>query len=130
MLSSNLKNLDLMKGVKDNKHHKQVELAGKMTLANFRDLVRTTNFLTLKEKNLIIRETNDELVTYSNWFDIVYAARFTIAKSKFMDNNKDNLQEALLLEFLSSDQQRTGFISIYDASKCLRRCKKLALTPF
>jgi hypothetical protein len=51
-----------------------------------------------------------------------------------MDNNLDDLENIILKEFMHEDSAQDGnfdgSISIADCGDCLRRCKKLSLTPF
>jgi hypothetical protein len=75
---------------------KSLELTGLISLKDFKNICRTTKFLTPKESNLMIRNQTDEWVNYNKFKEMVYEVRFEIAVSKIMDINMDNLENIIL----------------------------------
>mmetsp|Transcript_11577 Transcript_11577/g.17495 ORF Transcript_11577/g.17495 Transcript_11577/m.17495 type:complete len:345 (-) Transcript_11577:439-1473(-) len=103
---------------------------GKISLQYFKNIVRSTKFLTPKEKNLLIRLQKSDVIEYKQFPDMLYNVRYEIAVSEMMENNLSKLEIAILKEFQSYDKDDSQEISIQDCEAALQRCKQVNLTPF
>lgn len=103
---------------------------GLISLQHFKNIIRSTKFLTPKEKNLLIRLQKNDQIKFSEFPDMLYNVRYEIAISELMENNMSDLEAVILKEFAHEDTDDTGEITIQQCEDALKRCKKLNLTPF
>jgi len=103
---------------------------GMISLQHFKNIVRSTRFLTPKEQNLLIRLQKNEMIKYSEFPDMLFNVRYEIATSEMMESNMGDLEYHIRKEFAAEDTDDTGIITVQQAGEALKRCKKLNLTPF
>lgn len=71
------------------------------------------------------------MIKYSEFPDMLYNVRYEIAVSEMMENNMDEMEKYILMEFGHEDKtDPPGTITIQQCEVALNRCKKLNLTPF
>jgi len=70
MLTYNLKSADT------DHLAKKTTLSGLVSNKDFRNVIRSSRFLTPKEQNLLIREQTGEFVDYTKFKELVYDVRF------------------------------------------------------
>jgi len=99
-------------------------------LQAFKNIVRSTKFLTPKEQNLLIRLQKNDMIKYSEFPDMLFNVRYEIAVSEMMESNMSDLESFMNMEFAKEDTDDSGLISIQKCGEALKRCKKLNLTPF
>lgn len=87
---------------------------GVVSLQHFKNIVRSTKFLTPKEQNLLIRLQKNEMIKYSDFPDMLYNVRYEIAMSEMMDNNMNDLEMYINGEFAKYDHDDTGIIDVQD----------------
>ena len=103
---------------------------GIVSLQHFKNVVRSTKFLTPKEKNLLIRLQKSDRIKYSEFPDMLYNVRYEIASSEMMEQNMGSLESLIRKEFAREDTDDHGDITIQQCEESLGRCKKLNLTTF
>ena len=81
--------------------------------------MRSTKFLTPKEKNLLIRLQKGQTVKFAEFPDMLYHVRYEIASSELMEQNMSELEICIRKEFAKTDTNDDGIIGIRDAEKCL-----------
>jgi len=72
---------------------------GLISLQYFKNIIRSTKFLTPKEKNLLIRLQKSDMIKYSDFPEMLYNVRYEIAVSEMMEHNMGELESAILREF-------------------------------
>ena len=85
---------------------------GLVSLQHFKNIIRSTKFLTPKEKNLLIRLQKNEMIKYSEFPDMLYNVRYEIAVSEMMENNMDDMEIFILGELAEEDKDDNGTITI------------------
>ena len=103
---------------------------GSISLQHFKNVVRSTKFLTPKEKNLLIRLQKSNTVKFADFPEMLYNVRYEIASSEIMEQNLDTLESHIRREMARDDKDDDGIIQIKDAEKALARCKQINLTSF
>ena len=103
---------------------------GVVSLQHFKNIIRSTKFLTPKEKNLLIRLQKGDRIKYSELPEMIYNVRYEIASSEMMESNMSELEVYIVKEFAMMDKDDSGEISIQDCEIALNRCKKINLTTF
>ena len=89
----------------------------------------STNLLTPKEINIIMRKMVDDIFEYDTFKELLFETRFELAKSRVMDTNNDQMADHLKYEFAAKDTEKTGKIYILDIQDVLMKSKKTTLTP-
>ena len=79
-----------------------------VSLQHFKNIVRSTKFLTPKEKNLLIRLQKNEMIKYSEFPDMLYNVRYEVAVSEMMENNMDSMEGFIRSEMAREDKDDTG----------------------
>ena len=85
---------------------------GIVSLQHFKNVVRSTKFLTPKEKNLLIRLQKSDRIKYSEFPDMLYNVRYEIASSEMMEQNMGSLEALIRREFAREDTDDHGDITI------------------
>ena len=85
---------------------------GMISLQHFKNIVRSTKFLTPKEKNLLIRLQKNDMIKYSEFPDMLYNVRYEIAMSETMESNMGDMSYYLRREFAREDKDDTKVISV------------------
>lgn len=85
---------------------------GIISLQHFKNVVRSTKFMTPKEKNLLIRLQKSDRIKYSEFPDMLYNVRYEIASSEMMEQNMDDLEKLMRKEFAKEDTDDTKVITI------------------
>ena len=85
---------------------------GLVSLQHFKNIVRSTKFLTPKEQNLLIRLQKNEMIKYSEFPDMLYNVRYEIAVSEMMENNMDEMETFIMGELAEEDKDDNGTITI------------------
>ena len=57
-----------------------------------------------KEQNLIIRAIKTDTVDYTEFGELLYKIRFTIAHNQIMSTEKESLEEIVFTEFRGHDE--------------------------
>ena len=68
--------------------------------------------MTPKEKNLLIRLQKNDRIKYKEFPDMLYNVRYELAASEMMEQNMTDLEAHILGEFVQSDPDGTGEITI------------------
>lgn len=79
-----------------------------VSLQHFKNIVRSTKFLTPKEKNLLIRLQKNEMIKYSEFPDMLYNVRYEVAVSEMMENNMDSMEVFIRSEMAREDKDDSG----------------------
>lgn len=79
-----------------------------VSLQHFKNIVRSTKFLTPKEKNLLIRLQKNEMIKYSEFPDMLYNVRYEVAVSEMMENNMDSMELFIRSELAREDKDDSG----------------------
>ena len=79
-----------------------------VSLQHFKNIVRSTKFLTPKEKNLLIRLQKNEMIKYSEFPDMLYNVRYEVAVSEMMENNMGTMEVFIRSEMAREDKDDTG----------------------
>ena len=85
---------------------------GVVSLQHFKNIVRSTKFLTPKEKNLLIRLQKTDRIKYSEFPDMLYNVRYEIASSEMMEQKMSSLELLIRGEFAREDVDDHGDITI------------------
>ena len=103
---------------------------GMISLQHFKNIIRSTKFITPKEQNLLIRLQRQEMIKYSEFPDMLYNVRYEIAVSEMMESRMGELELLIRKEFAKEDTNDEDQISVKQCEKALQRCKFANLTPF
>jgi len=79
-----------------------------VSLQHFKNIVRSTKFLTPKEKNLLIRLQKNEMIKYSEFPDMLYNVRYEVAVSEMMENNMGTMEVFIRAEMAREDKDDSG----------------------
>lgn len=101
-----------------------------VSLDEFKGIIRSTRFLTPKEKNLLIRLQKSDKINYKELPEMLYNVRYEIASSELMETNLGDLPAEIMRQFKEADTNGNGMITIDTAELAMCRCKLLNLTPF
>jgi Ca2+-binding EF-hand superfamily protein len=85
--------------------------------------------VTPHEANLMFRRLKSETVDYKDFREMLYNARFEIAKSRIMDTNIDVLDKHLLDLFKKADKDDNGELHIDEIKHIMLHSKFVQLTP-
>ena len=91
--------------------------------------MRSTKFLTPKEKNLLVRLQKKEHVNYTEFPEMLYNVRYELARSRMMEFDLNEIEFAIVREFMRFDKDDNGVINVLDCERALKNCKKISLTP-
>jgi len=103
---------------------------GIVSLQHFKNIIRSTKYLTPKEQNLLIRLQKNDTIKFSEFPDMLFNVRYEIAMSEMMESNMSDLETYIRMEFAKEDKDDSKSITIQACGEALKRCKKLNLTPF
>jgi hypothetical protein len=95
-----------------------------------KSVFKTTNLLTPKEINVMIRSLPDGKLEYIKFKDVLFDVRFELVKSRLLDTNLSEISNHVLEECKRIDKADTGKINIEDLKLVFYRSKKISLTPF
>lgn len=101
-----------------------------ISLQHFKNIIRSTKFITPKEQNLLIRLQRQEMIKYSEFPDMLYNVRYEIAVSEMMESRMSELELQIRKEFAREDHEDTKMITVKQCEQALQRCKFVNLTPF
>jgi predicted phosphohydrolase len=97
---------------------------------HFKNIVRSTKFLTPKEKNLLVRMQKQDKVDYRKFPDMLFHVRSELSRSQLTDFGLSELEAQVYSEFHKFDREEQGVVNVRECEKALASCKKLNLTPF
>lgn len=75
-----------------------------ISLQHFKNIIRSTKFITPKEQNLLIRLQRQEMIKYAEFPDMLYNVRYEIAVSEMMESRMTELEAKIRNEFLKEDK--------------------------
>ena len=80
---------------------------GMISLQHFKNIIRSTKFITPKEQNLLIRLQRQEMIKYSEFPDMLYNVRYEIAVSEMMESRMSDLEKQIRMQFARVDKDDT-----------------------
>lgn len=92
---------------------------GVISLEHFKQIVRSTKFITPKEQNLLIRLQRNERIRYADFPDMLYNVRYEIAVSEMMESRMDELELKILREFQHEDKDDNKEITVKQCETAL-----------
>lgn len=75
-----------------------------ISLQHFKNIIRSTKFITPKEQNLLIRLQRQEMIKYAEFPDMLYNVRYEIAVSEMMESRMTELEAKIRNEFMKEDK--------------------------
>lgn len=102
---------------------------GTVTLVQFKKVIHNCQQVTPHEANLIFRNIKTEDVEYKDFKEMLYSARFQIARSRIMDTNIEVLDKHLLEQFKAVDKNDDGILHIDHIKNIMLHSKIIHLTP-
>lgn len=90
-----------------------------ISLDHFKNIVRSTKFITPKEQNLLIRLQRNNMIKYTEFPDMLYNVRYEIAVSEMMEARMNDLEAKIRQEFARDDKDDTGEITVKDCEMAL-----------
>ena len=103
---------------------------GMISLQHFKNIIRSTKFITPKEQNLLIRLQRQDMIKYSEFPHMLYNVRYEIAVSEMMESRMSGLESQIRMELAREDTHDVGEITVKQCEMALQRCKFLNITPF
>ena len=103
---------------------------GMISLQHFKNIIRSTSFITPKEQNLLIRLQRHDMIKYKDFPDMLYNVRYEIAVSEMMESRMGELEAKIRCEFAEEDKDDNLEITVKQCEAALQRCKFVNLTPF
>lgn len=104
---------------------------GKITIYQLKKVLKSSNLVTPKEINALVRNCSVDEYEYGvNFKQDLFNVRFELAKSQILESNMDHVQKSLIEECKKIDIKHKGKIHINQMNDVLRNSKFIVLSPF
>jgi calmodulin len=103
---------------------------GNVTIFQLKKVLKSTNLVTPKELNALVRNCQVDSYEYKNFCKDLFDVRFELAKSRISESNMNFMQKSLVEECKKYDTTSNGKIHITQMREVLRNSKFVALSPF